>query len=109
MRVIESDRFRGPTAASRGGGGNDGGSVDDILKRLGALEVSVGGILATLPRLATKADLAKLEGSLGGELARVEGSLGKAIAKLEGSLVKWMVGTIISAVAAAFAVAKFLS
>ena len=35
MRVIDSDRFRGPRAASLGGSG--GGGVDDILKRLSAL------------------------------------------------------------------------
>lgn len=98
MRVVGSDRFRGPSAASKGGGSDDGGNVDDILKRLGTLEVSVGSILATLPHLATKADLAK-----------VEGSLGAAIAKLEGSVINWMIGTTISAVAAAFAVAKFIS
>ena len=35
--------------------------------------------------------------------------IASAVAKLEGSIIKWMVGTIISAVAAAFAVAKFVS
>ena len=131
MRVIDSDRFRGPSAASLGGSSSGGGGVDDILKRLSALEVSVGGILATLPHLVTKADLAKVEGALGSriaevegslasriakvegsvtsESARLEGSIASAIAKLEGSMIKWMVGTIISAVAAAFAVAKFVS
>jgi hypothetical protein len=63
--VIESDRH----GATRGVGakvfgGNGGGYMDDVLKRLGAVEISlsdvrekVSAILAVIPHLATKADI----------------------------------------------------
>jgi hypothetical protein len=73
--VIGLDHLRGK--ASRGGGGSDGGSVDDILKRLGVLESSnteirtqLGAIAAVLPHLATKADVSDLRTEISG--CRVE-------------------------------------
>ena len=68
--------------------------MDDVLKRLGAVESSVSdikaevsGISATVAHLATKAD----------------------VSKLESSLIKWLVGTLIAAVSMAFVVARYLA
>ena len=99
--VIDSDRFRGKAAASRGTGGNGGGIVDDILKRLSAVESSVAdirahvsGIAAILPHLATKADVSVLRADIGSG---------------ETSIIKWTIGTMIACAALAFAIAKFVS
>jgi hypothetical protein len=62
-KIIDADRFREKSAA-RSAGGSGGGKVDDILKRpsiveslVGEMRVDVGAIKATLPHLATKADI----------------------------------------------------
>jgi hypothetical protein len=104
MRVIDSDRFRGVAAASMGTGGNDGGAMEDILKRLSALESSIAGIRvdvsaitatlsATLPHLATKAEVKALEAK---------------ISSVETSIIKWIIATVITSSGLAFAIAKFV-
>jgi hypothetical protein len=67
----------------RGSGGEVGGNVEDILKRLGAIEstasdtrAKVSEICGILPTLASKADVAALE-------AKMESRLGALDAKLE--------------------------
>jgi hypothetical protein len=62
--IIDTDRYRGRAAASQRTGGNGGGTVDDILRRLGIVEsavVEIGGdvreIKGVLPHLATKAEI----------------------------------------------------
>ena len=64
--------------------------------RLNALERSVACIEATLPHLATKADL-----------ARVEAKMDTAMLKMESNLIKWFAGTgiaIITAIVASAAI-----
>ena len=92
--VIDSDRFRGRAAASQGAGGNGGGTVDDILKRLGVVESVIGemradvsAIKAVMPHLATKAD----------------------INALETKIIKWIIGTVITSASLAFAIARFVT
>jgi HAMP domain-containing protein len=70
-RVVESDRYGSRSIASRAAGGSGGGNVDDILKRLGAVEVSVNDIralvsalTAVVPHLATKAEVSALSGNV---------------------------------------------
>ena len=79
--------------------------MDDVLKRLGSVEsevtairVDVSAIKAIVPHLATEA-----------RLCAVEGSLNDRISRLESSLIKWIIGTVISSAALAFAIAKFVS
>ena len=79
--------------------------MDDVLRRLNNVESAVAEIRAdvsaiksTLPHLATEA-----------RLCAVEGSLNAKINNLETSLIKWMIGTVISTAALAFAIAKFVS
>jgi len=64
---------------------NDG-VMPDILKRLGALEVQVGVVVATVQHLATKADLSQLETKM----------------------IKWIIATVMSAAGLAFAIAKLV-
>jgi hypothetical protein len=76
------------------------GDVEDILKRLGNLEINVtelksevSAIRATTPHLATKADVTGVR---------------TALSDLEVRIIKWLVGTLLTAVSAAFTLAKFV-
>jgi hypothetical protein len=95
---IDPEYFRGMAAASQGTHRHRGGGVDDILRRLGFLETSVGetrtdvaAIKAQVPHLATKAE----------------------ISELHAAMIKWIVGTAIActtaAIGAAFSIARLLS
>ncbi len=74
--------------------------MDDVLKRLTAVESSVSEIrtqvaamAAVIPHLATKSDI----GGLRGEMSA-----------LETRLIKWMIGTVIAGGGLAFSIAKFV-
>jgi hypothetical protein len=98
--VIELDECRGeisggnyPSRVRSGKSNGGGGGMDDILKRLGAVESTVSeirsqisGIAAILPHLATKAD----------------------IRASETAIVKWIIGVIIAAAGLAFTIAKYI-
>lgn len=79
--------------------------MDDILKRLGNVEISVSelksqvsSILGIIPHLATKADVAIIP-----QLAT------KAdVASLEAAIIKWIVATTLASASLAFAIAKFV-
>ena len=67
--------------------------MDDILKRLSAVEsgvselrVQVSSIAATVQHMATKADLSAMETKI----------------------IKWMIATVLTAVGLAFTIAKFV-
>jgi len=73
--------------------------TDDILKRLGAVEATVSDVRArvegvqatlqsTLPHLATKADLGKLETAMERSLSRLETATEKSLGKLETAMAK---------------------
>jgi hypothetical protein len=90
--IVDADRFRARLLA-RGAGGGNGGSMDDVLRRLGVLESlvaktreEVSAMNATLPHLATKAD----------------------ISSLETRIIRWIVATTITVASAAFTIAKFV-
>ena len=75
-------RFRISGAASTGGSGGGGGDMDDLLKRIGALESGVSDIraqlsavIAVLPHLATKADLTREIGAPRGEVGAARGEM----------------------------------
>jgi septal ring factor EnvC (AmiA/AmiB activator) len=134
-RAIDTDHFRSTAAASRGTG-KSGGSVDDILRRLGLLEslvadvrIDVGAIKALLSQLATKAELESVRTDVESVRTDVESvrtevqsvrtdvqSIRAEIAgvrgemgTLEASLIKWMIGTVIAATTLAFSIAKFIN
>ena len=84
---------RSTVSNSSVGSGSGGGDVDDILKRLGNVEThvselrsQVSTILAIIPHLATKAD----------------------VAAVETAIVKWIVATVLASAALAFTIAKFV-
>jgi len=85
--------------------------VEDILKRLGAVETNVSelksqvsGILAILPHLATKADVA----DVGTDVAQLKGEMWAAISGLETRIIKWIVATLLTSTGLAFTIAKFV-
>jgi hypothetical protein len=111
--------------------------MEDVLKRLGIVEShvselrpQVSAILAVLPHLATKADLAELRSTiktdiadvrvaltsdiagvraaLSAGLADVRGELRAGIAAVETRMIKWIVATMTTLAALAFSVAKFV-
>ncbi len=130
--IVDADRFR-TKASARGSGGNGGGYMDDVLRRLGVVESGVAGlredvsaikstyatkadlnelkadvnaIKATLPHLATKADINATEAEI--NLVRAEMNLFRAdVNALETRVIRWMVGTAIATASMAFTLAKF--
>jgi hypothetical protein len=96
--VVEYNR-RAISNTSVGSGGG-GGDVDDILKRLGNVEghvselrAQVSGLVAVVPHLATKADIADVKAE---------------IASMETTVVKWIVATQLVSATLAFTIAKFV-
>jgi hypothetical protein len=63
------------------------------LKRLGNVESQVSAILATIPHLATKTDVADLRAD---------------VAALETAIIKRVVATMLASAALAFTIAKFV-
>jgi hypothetical protein len=78
--------------------------MDDLLRRLGLVESAVSELRGEVRHLATKADLQKEVGVLRTEL----GPLRADIASLDGRIIKWLVGTMLTSIGAAAAVAKLL-
>ena len=91
---------RSTASNSSVGSGGGGGNVDDILKRLGSVETlvselrsQVAAILGVIPHLATKADIAVLKAD---------------VAAVETAIIKWIIATMLTSAALAFAIAKFV-
>jgi len=93
-----------------------GGYMDDVLKRLGMMEVQVGSIAAVIPHLATKADLNEIKGQVNGIAATIPHLATKAdlndlrseIGCMETRIIKWIITTVIATAALAFTIAKFV-
>src|ERR1700737_2255677 len=91
---------RSTVSNSSVGSGSGGGDVEDILKRLGNVEAhvselrsQVSAILAIIPHLATKADVADVKAD---------------VAAVETTIIKWIVATVLASAALAFTIAKFV-
>jgi hypothetical protein len=98
---------RSTVSNSSVGSGSGGGDVEDILKRLGNVETDVSelrsqvsAILAIIPHLATKADVADVRAAVGQVKADV--------AAVETAIIKWIVATVLASAALAFTIAKFV-
>jgi hypothetical protein len=94
VSVLDKESIRGRAAALQAHGGDGGGIVNDILRRLGIVEASVqetGGdvreIKGALPHLATRADLHAHETRI----------------------LRWLIGTVITVATLAFSIAKFVN
>lgn len=81
--------------------------MEDIVRRLGAVEsavseikAQVASIVSILPHLATKADVNALKADI--SAVRVE------VHARESSLLKWLIGTLIASVAFACTIAKLI-
>lgn len=92
--------------------------MDEILKRLGNVETyvselrsQVAAILATIPHLATKADLkdgiAEVKTMIADNRTMIA-DVKTQVASMETAIVKWIVATVIATSAAAFGLAKYL-
>jgi hypothetical protein len=97
-RVVSAGRASDSSAADRSG--DSGGSVEDVLKRLGNLETSVSdlksqvsAVLATIPHWATKSDVADLRTD---------------ISNLEAQIIKWIIATLLTSTGLAFTIAKIV-
>jgi len=111
MKSLASYNHPGRDSRSKVDSGGGGGYVEDILKRLGAVETNVSelksqvsGILAILPHLATKADVA----DVGTDVAQLKGEMWAAISGLETRIIKWIVATLLTSTGLAFTIAKFV-
>jgi len=100
MDGVISYSARNTRPRSSVGSGSGGGDVEDILKRLGNVETGVSelrsqvsAILAIMPHLATKADVADV---------RVD------LAAAETAIIKWIIATVLASAALAFTIAKFV-
>jgi len=99
--------------------------VEDTLRRLGTVETSVSelksqvsGILAILPHLATKADVADVRtdvadvrtdvANVKADVAQLRGEMGAGISGLETRIIKWIVATLLTSTGLAFTIAKFV-
>jgi len=103
--------------------------VEDVLRRLGNVEsdvselkTQVGSILATIPHLATKADVLDVKrdvadlraemaaglGSVRAEMAAQYGSLRADMAVRETAFIKWIIGTVLTTAGLVFTIAKFV-
>jgi hypothetical protein len=120
----------GPWASRKSG--KDGGDMDDVLKRLGAVESSVSeikaqvsGIAATLPTLATKDSLSAISAAIPhlatkSGLDEVKGQVGaisaiipylatKAdLSTMETKIIKWIIATVLTTAGLSFSIAKFV-
>jgi hypothetical protein len=81
--------------------------MDDVLRRLGVVETLVAGtredvsaIKATLPHLATKADVAGTKADIN--------ELRSDMSAMETRIIRWIVGTTIAVASVAFTIAKFV-
>jgi hypothetical protein len=102
---------RSTDSSSADGSGDEGGNMEDILKRLGTVETNVlelksqlSAILAIIPHLATKADVADLRT----DVAQLRGDMSAGIAGLEARIIKWIVATLLTSTGLAFTIAKFV-
>jgi hypothetical protein len=113
--IVDADLFRTKSPA-RSTGANDGGNMDDVLRRLAVLESLlaqtreiVSAINAALPHLATKAEVKEVKADVSAIKATLPHLASKAdLSALESKIIRWFVGTLIAAVSAAFAIAKFV-
>jgi hypothetical protein len=122
--VIDTAPVRGRAPAHKSN--ESGGDMDDVLKRLCALEslasatrADVSAIKAVLPHLATKEDIGLIKAESNGVRAEINavnsglktdiGDLRAAIAEAETRMTRWMVGALFLATSAAVGLAKVLS
>src|SRR5690242_7256902 len=128
-RIVDADLFRTKPSV-RSTGGSDGGNMDDVVRRLGAVEslldetregvraikaarahlatkaelndltADVNASKATRPHLGTKADVNEVKPGINAGKADIHG--------LEAEMIRWIDGTTIPAISVAFTIAKWV-
>lgn len=96
--------------------GGSGGDMDDVLKRLGAVEsalsdlkVQVSGIAAKIPHLASNESLNEVKAVIPHLATKADVLLLKAdLYAMETKIIKWMIATVLTAVGLAFTIAKLV-
>lgn len=81
--VFDTARILGRVAASQGNGGPSGGSVDDIQKRLTAVEKTQAETKVILQNVATKTELAELRGEMRAGFEKINARFGEVMVVLE--------------------------
>ena len=86
--------------------------MEDILRRLGNVEThvselreQVSAILAIIPHLATKADIADVRTTIA-DVRTAVGQVKADVAAVETAIIKWIVATVLASAALAFTIAK---
>jgi hypothetical protein len=113
MGSVVAYNHRSDVPDSSGGSGSGGGDVDDILRRLGNVETSVGAlrtqvdtIAATIPHLATAKSVDAILATLP-HLATAA-----SVAAMETRIIKWFIATAATltalATTVAFSIAKLV-
>jgi uncharacterized protein YoxC len=116
--MIDTESFRGTAAASHRTGGRGGGGVDEIPRRLTAVESTVEGvrketsiiladvsaIKAQVPHLSTKADLLATKADLQEGIAQLR----TEFHAFQTRLIQWQIGTGLAVIAAFFAFIKLI-
>lgn len=85
--------------------------IPHLATKEGLKEVNgkVDGIIAHIPHLATKEDLKAVNGKVESIIALIPHFATKAdLSAMETKIIKWMVGTVLTAVGLAFTIAKFV-
>jgi hypothetical protein len=113
--VVDSGRHAGRGVTSRAAGGSGGGDMDDVLKRLGVVEISlsdvrahVSAITAVVPHLATKADIHDTRAAIQGTKTEIQGVRAEMNA-METRIIKWIVGTGLASAALASGIASIIA
>jgi len=77
-----------------------GGDMDDVMRRLGAVETDISGM---------KADISAMKGDISGIKAVIPHLATKAdLSDMRAAIIQWIVATTIAAAGLAFAIAKFV-
>jgi hypothetical protein len=116
-RVVVHNQRR-PDASPSVGSGSGGGGVEEIWKRLGSVETHVSDlrsqvsvISATIPHLATKADIGAVRKEVADVRTDLSAQIGEVKAEMattEAAIIRWIVATLFAAVGLGFTFAKFV-
>ena len=92
--------------------------MDDLAARVGRLEsiasdtrADVALIKATLPHLATKAELGEMKAEMKADIGRVEARIERVdgnIARMEAAVIRWAVGATLAGIGVAFTAARLI-
>ena len=109
--IIDPDWSRSRAVAAHATGGNGGGGIvenlqqkfDAIWTAIASLREDMSAIKATLPHLATKAELQAMRSEMHIEFQKLWVALGA----LETRMIRWFIGTTITLTALVYGLARY--